>query len=341
MSQPSSHFPDRAHSVDKVMRQVIYALVPGAVILVAWSGWGVLVNIVLCAGMAALFEGLTLFVLGRDWQRGLSDYSAIVTGLLLALSLPPLVPAWLIAIAVFFAIVIAKHLYGGLGYNPFNPAMVGYAVALISFPREMSQWTAGGYSADHYLDLVSAFTWSFTGSLPAGLQFDALSMATPLDHLRTGIIQAKTVSQVTADGIYGYLAGKGLEWASLAFLLGGAWLWFRRIISWQIPVAMLASLSAMAWLFNMADPGRYADPGFHLFAGAVMLGAFFIATDPVTASTTPAGKLIYGAGIGLLTYIIRTWGGYPDGMAFAVLIMSMAVPLIDHYTVPRAYGARR
>jgi electron transport complex protein RnfD len=329
------------NSVGKVMRQVIYALLPGTVALVLWSGWGVLVNILLSVTMAVMFEMITLQVLGRNWRKGLADYSAVVTALLLAIALPPLVPAWLIAVAIFFAIVVAKHLYGGLGYNPFNPAMVGYAVALVSFPREMSQWSASGYLSAQHFDLMAALNWSLTGVLPATLNFDALSSATPLDHLRTGLMQQQVISMINTSGIYGYVAGKGLEWGSAGFLLGGIWLLWRRIIGWQIPVAMLVSLSTMAWLFNLLDAERYAAPAFHLFAGAAMLGAFFIATDPVTASTTPTGKLLYGAGIGLLTYIIRTWGGYPDGVAFAVLLMSMAVPLIDYYTVPRAYGARR
>jgi electron transport complex protein RnfD len=192
------------------------------------------------------------------------------------------------------------------------------------------------------LSFGQALTLSFTGVLPAGLSSDALTMATPLDQLRTQIGLGHGVGEIRrASPIFGAIAGHGGEWVSAAFLAGGAWLMWRRVISWHIPAAMLGAMAFMAAVFWTTDAGRYASPLFHLFAGASMLGAFFIATDPVTASTTVRGRLWYGAGCGVLTYVIRTWGGYPDGVAFSVLLMNMAVPTIDYFTRPRAFGHRR
>jgi electron transport complex protein RnfD len=261
---------------------------------------------------------------------------------LLALALPPFSPWWLPALGSAFAIVIVKQLYGGLGYNAFNPAMAGYTMLLIAFPLEMTQWNPTLDLAPQALSLGQAAALSFTGALPAGLTGDALTMATPLDQLRTQIGLGHSIGDIRqASPIFGMIAGRGGEWVSVAFLAGGLWLVLRRVISWHIPAAMLGAMSLMAAIFWMTDAGRYASPLFHLFAGAAMLGAFFIATDPVTASTTVRGRLWYGAGCGILAYVIRTWGGYPDGVAFGVLLMNMAVPTIDYFTRPRVFGHKR
>jgi electron transport complex protein RnfD len=264
----------------------------------------------------------------------LQDGSALLTGVLLALALPPLAPWWIPVVGSLFAIVIAKQLYGGLGYNPFNPAMAGYVVLLISFPRELSLWPATG----HVLGLLDSLQLVFAGNLPDTLTLDAITMATPLDAVKTRLGLSETLTEIHDTAVFGSFAGAGWEWLNLWFLLGGLWLLQQKVIKWQIPAGMLAGLFLTALLFYAWNPDIYASPLFHLFSGAAMLGAFFIATDPVSASTTPRGRLYFGFGIGVLTYVIRTWGGYPDGVAFAVLLMNMAAPTIDYYTRPRVFG---
>lgn len=324
------------------MLAVVYALVPGLVAYVYFFGWGVAVNVTLAIVVALIAEAAVLKVRAKPLRPYLTDGSVIVTAVLLGMALPPLAPWWVTVIGTGFAVVFAKHLYGGLGFNPFNPAMVGYAMLLVAFPREMTTWLTP-FSLDGAThSLTDAIQIIFTEALPAGLTLDAISMSTPLDWLRTEVAQGKPVADVAAASpLFGTVGGTGWEWVNGAFLLGGLWLMYRNIISWHIPAGLLGMLGAMALVFHLYDPAHYASPLFHLFSGAAMLGAFFIATDPVSASTTPLGRLIYGAGIGALTYIIRTWGGYPDAIAFAVLLMNMVVPTLDHYTQPRVYGHQR
>jgi electron transport complex protein RnfD len=337
-SSPHGH---AVASVSEIMRRVLYALVPGVVAYVFFFGWGIVINITIASAAALASEAAVLSLRQRPLQPSLGDASAVVTAVLLALALPPLAPWWLTTLGAAFAIVFAKHLYGGLGYNPFNPAMVGYVVLLISFPREMTAWLPPTLLSTHPLGFFETLSAIITGDLPPGLTLDAVTMATPLDVMKTQLALDHTVSEVRASPLFGDFAGKGWEWMGNLFFLGGLWLIYQRVITWHIPVAMLGSLFAMALVFALGDPDGHPSAMFHLFSGATILGAFFIATDPVTASTTPRGRLIYGAGIGLLTYIIRTWGGYPDGVAFAVLLMNSAVPLIDHYTQPRVFGHRQ
>lgn len=321
-----------------IMRQVLYALIPGTLVLLWYFGWGALSNLLLAIGFALLFEWGMLKLRNRPVKPFLTDYSAVLTAWLLAVAMPAFSPWWLIAIAILFAIVIAKHLYGGLGYNPFNPAMVGYAAVLISYPVQMTIWPAPvGFSFGH-----TGFGDMLQQVFANGLQnWDSFTGATPLDAVKVNLGLGKTLSEILVSGNFGILAGKEWEWLSLAWLAGGLWLLFRGIISWQIPTALLLGLASMAGIFWLIDPQAYASPVFHLFSGAAMLGAFFIATDPVSASTTPLGKLLYAGGIGIFTWIIRTWGGYPDAIAFSVIIMNMAVPLLDYYTQPRVYGTKR
>jgi electron transport complex protein RnfD len=329
----SPHLPATG-SVSRMMGFVLLALLPGSLCAVWLFGWGVLVNILL-AGLAAIAaEAAMLTARRRPVLPALQDGSALLTGVLLAMALPPLAPWWIPVIGSLFAIVIAKQLYGGLGYNPFNPAMAGYVVLLISFPRELSLWPATGW----VLDLQDTLQLVFAGSLPDTLTLDAITMATPLDAVKTRLGLSETLTEIQGSTVFGSFAGAGWEWLNLWFLLGGLWLLQQKIIKWQIPAGMLAGLSLTALLFYAWNPDIYASPQFHCFSGAAMLGAFFIATDPVSASTTPRGRLYYGLGIGVLTYVIRTWGGYPDGVAFAVLLMNMAAPTIDYYTRPRVFG---
>jgi electron transport complex protein RnfD len=322
-----------------MMLAVAVALVPGVATSVWFYGWGIIINIGIAVAAAVLAETLMLRLRRRPVATFVLDGSALVTGLLLALALPPLVPWWIPVVAVVFAIVFAKQLYGGLGYNPFNPAMVGYAVVLIAFPLEMTRWPALTSLTDLRLSFTETLNYVSAGQLPPNMDIDALTAATPLDHVRTQLTLGQTVPAILRDAAnFGWLGGRGSQWINAAFLLGGLWLIYKRVITWRIPAAVLAGLGGCAALFWLVSAQQHAPPLFHLFSGATMLGAFFIATDPVTASTTQRGRLWYGAGCGLLIYLIRAWGGYPDGVAFAVLLMNMAAPTIDHFTRPAVYG---
>jgi electron transport complex protein RnfD len=317
-------------AIPTVMSQVLLALIPGILVYSYFCGWLIIIQIALASVFALGFEALLLWLRKRPLKPFLSDGSALVTAFLLALALPPLVPWWVTLVAVGFAIVFAKHVYGGLGYNPFNPAMVGFAVALISFPRELTTWPA----LDNPVGLWDSLRIIFIG-MPG---IDAVSAATPLDSMKTQLSQNLSVAEIRQAPLFGYFGAKGWEFISLAYLLGGLWLVYRKIIGWQIPLGFLGSLFIIATFFSYLNPEHYPSPFFHLFSGAVMLGAFFIATDPVSAATSNQGKLIYAIGIGILVYVIRTWGGYPDGVAFAVLLMNMSVPMLDYYTRPRVFG---
>ncbi len=324
--------------VGAVMRQVLYALIPGVLAYAWYFGPGVLINIALASAMALLCEALMLSLRDKPVALHLADYSAVVTAVLLALALPPLAPWWLTGVGIFFAIVVAKHLYGGLGFNPFNPAMVGYVVLLVSLPREMTQWLPPQMLSAHTLNFTETLSAIFSSHLPNGISIDALTGATTLDTVKTQLGLNKTLSEIRTAAQFGDFGGRGWEWIANWYALGGIWLLYRRVIDWRVPFGMLAALLGIALVFFLVDPDTHASPLFHLFSGATLLGAFFIATDPVTAASTPRGRLLYGAGIGLITYLIRSYGGYPDGVAFAVLLMNMAAPMIDHYTRPRVFG---
>jgi len=326
------------NSVTQVMLQVIYALIPGIAVYVYFFGWGVIVNIIIALITAIVAEVIMLRLRKRPIKPFIMDGSAVVTAILLALALPNLAPWWLVFIGTAFAIIVAKHLYGGLGYNPFNPAMIGYAMLLIAYPLQMTQWLSLDQSLSFMQQVYFSLFAKLPDTLPPGTNLDAISAATTMDTVKTqlGLQQNFTASQAAHPELFGILAGYGWEWVNIAFLIGGLYLIYRRIISWHIPVAFLASLGLMALVFSFTTS---TTPLFHWLSGATMLCAFFIATDPVTAATTTQGRLIYAAGIGILTYVIRSWGGYPDGVAFAVILMNMAAPTIDYYTQPKVYGA--
>ncbi|MEO0442489.1 MAG: electron transport complex subunit RsxD [Pseudomonadota bacterium] len=338
-SSPHAHI---ANTTGDVMRWVLLATLPGFIVLSHFFGWGTLINVVLACLCALASEALVLALRKRPIIVYLKDGSALVTAILLALALPPYAPWWLVIIGTASAIILAKQLYGGLGYNPFNPAMVGYVILLISFPVEMTSWSipqtllSGGQSLP---SLASALQLVFTGADTV----DAYSGATPLDLFKTE--QGLLVEQVYqrhalfSDAI---LAGVGWEWVNAAFLLGGLYLLYKRAFTWHGPVAMLAALALMSLLFY--DGGSSNSGGtlwLHLFSGGTMLGAFFIITDPVSGATSNRGRIIFGAGVGILVYVIRVWGNYPDAVAFAVLLMNFAAPFIDYYTVPRTYGHKK
>ncbi len=325
-------------SVSIIMLKVALALVPGIAAYVWVFGGGVLVSLILASATALVSEAAMLKLRNRPIRPFLMDGSALVTAWLLALALPPLAPWWLIVVGTLFAIVIAKQLYGGLGYNPFNPAMIGYAVLLISFPAIMTQWPSPLTLAQAPLDFMDQSHYIFSRILPAGLGVDAITSATPLDYLKTQLKLQPDVATIAQAPMFGTLGASGGEVVTGAYLLGGLYLLQQRIISWHIPVAFLLALAGISGVFHLINPAQFAGPGFHLFCGASMLCAFFIATDPVSGPTTPKGKLIFAAAIGVLTWLIRTYGGYPDGVAFAVLLMNLCVPLIDAYTQPRVFG---
>ena len=324
------------NSIRRIMGQVLLALLPGIAVYAWLIGPAILAQLGIATLTALLAEAAMLHLQKKPLAMFLSDGSATVTAWLLALAFPPLAPWWLVVVGTLFAIVVAKHLYGGLGQNPFNPAMIGFAVCIVSFPALMSQWPPIELQASLGEQLAQIF-----GRAP---KIDAMSGATPLDALKTALKLGETqtsVATILSDTrIFGHLAGRGWEWVGGAYLLGGLWLWQRRIIGWQTPFAFLVGITLPAALLWLMNPAQFANPLFHLFSGGTLLGAFFIVTDPVSGCTTPKGKLIFGCAAGLLAYLIRVFGGYPDGVAFAVLLANITVPLIDYYTRPRVYGHR-
>jgi len=317
---------------------VLFALIPGVTAFAWFFGPGILVQILLAVFFAVGFEALMLKIRHQPVKLFVSDWSAVVTAVLFALCIPPLAPWWVACIGMLFAIVIAKHMYGGLGQNIFNPAMVGYVVVLISFPQALTSWLPPLSIAPAALSFSDTLLTIFLGHLPPGLSWDAITQATPLDTIRTAVAGGQTVQEARESIVFGDFGGRGWEWIANWYALGGIWLLWRRIISWHVPVTMIGSVLLLGLIAWLADPGSSPAPLQHVFSGALVLGAFFIATDPVSGCASTKGRLIFGAGVGVFTLVIRRWGGYPDGVAFAVLMMNMAAPLIDRYTRPRFYG---
>jgi len=304
------------------MQQVLLACLPGLLVLFWVYGWGVLFNLLLTAAAALLTEAVLLRLRQRPLWPALNDGSALVSACLLTIALPAYAPWWLPALAASSAIALGKQLYGGVGRNPFNPAMLGYAVVLLSFPLHMTQWPA-----PHALGLGDGLAAVFgLGERP-----DAWAQATVLDGLRQN--RSLTLDELFASHPgFGTFAGRGSEWASLAFLAGGLFLLQRKVISWHAPLAMLGSLFVISLLcWNGSGSDSNGSPLLHLLAGSTLFGAFFIVTEPVSGARTAWGRLLFGAGVGLLVYLIRTWGNYPDGMAFAVLLMNLCVPALDRW----------
>ncbi len=327
-------------SVSSIMLQVLAALVPAAMAHVWFFGPGFIFNLLVAAIFAVGGEALMLGLRSRRPQTGLTDYSALVTAALFAFALPSLTPWWVTATGALFAVIVAKHLYGGLGFNIFNPAMAGYVVVLVAFPMHLNLWVAPRMGDLDYqqLTILQSLQFTLTGGLPDAISFDAISRATPLDVMKSGLNNARTSVEIRAIPIMGDFGGRGWEWIGNFLAIGGFWLMIRKIIRWQIPIGVGLGLLVPATIMYMFDPGSHASPGFHLFSGATILCAFFIATDPVSAATSPRGRLFYGIGIGVLIYCIRRWGSYSDGVAFAVLLMNMAVPMIDSLTRPHIIG---
>lgn len=323
----------RARSVRRVMGLVLIMLLPGALVHVALFGPGLLMQIAIAATATLLAETALLAICGEPVRPAVTDLSGIVTAVLLAFALPPLAPWWIAATASVFAIAVVKHPFGALGRNLFNPAMAGYVLVLIAFPAQMTQWPSSVLERPNF---GTTATLIFAGTPPAAL--DAITGATPLDAVRSGLLLGKTMQETRAEPLFGTFGGKGAEWLALAILAGGIGLMAVKVIRWHIPVGLLGGVVIVGGLLHAVDPGAYPDVLFQLVNGATLLGAFFIACDPVTAATSPRGRLLFGAGVGILTIAIRAWGHYPDGIAFAVLIMNACAPLLDRHTVPRIYG---
>ena len=336
-----------SRSTAQIMRIVTLACLPGIAVQAVLFGYGVLIQLLLAIVTAWLSEAAVLKLRGKAVLPSLKDNSALLTAVLLAISIPPYAPWWLVVIGTAFAIIIVKQLYGGLGNNLFNPAMAAYVLLLISFPLQMTQWlpplSLQSVNLTPLDALCTVFSqYSCSGFSLSQLQssIDGITMATPLDTLRTDLNRGLTLDESLQKPVFYGFAGAGWLWVNLAYLAGGLLLLQQKIISWRIPLAILGSLFVLSGIASLASPDTVAGPLFHLFSGGTMLAAFFIATDPVSASTTNKGRLIYGGLIGLLVFLIRNFGGYPDAYAFAVLLANMVVPLIDYYTRPRTYGHR-
>lgn len=307
-------------STSWIMRQVIYALALGVMAVYYFFGWGVFLQITLGVVTAIVVESAFLALRGRDVISSISDGSAVLSAILLAISIPSIAPWWVIIVGVSFAIIFGKQLYGGLGNNPFNPAMLGYVFLLISYPLQMSTWQVDFLSLSQALGVVFDLS-----------NIDVISGATKLDEVKNGLSLAGSIQQLDPHSL-------SQAWINAGFLLGGLYLLLRKVIFWHIPASFLAGVVISSMLLWASNTDLYLPTQNHLMLGGTMLGAFFIATDPVSASTTPKGRIIYGFLIGVLIVIIRTFGGYPDGIAFAVLLINMTVPLIDGFTQPKVFG---
>jgi electron transport complex protein RnfD len=344
-SSPHHHNRRQTHHI---MRLVAIATIPGIMAQCYFFGFGVIIQLLLAIGTAWASEALVLWLRGKAIMPRLKDHSALLTAVLLAVSIPAYAPWWIIVLGTMFAIMVVKHLYGGLGQNLFNPAMAAYVMLLISFPQQMTSWLPPSSLQAQTTSAAAPVCLVFSGYSCEGFSvtqmrsnIDGITMATPLDTLKTDVAAGKTIDESMQNAVFHQGSALGWFWINLGFLLGGLWLLQQKVIQWRIPVAMLGSLFTFSLLAWLLDASTAASPWFHLTAGGTMLGAFFIATDPVSASTTALGRLVFGGLIGVLVFVIRNYGGYPDAIAFAVMLANLAVPLIDYYTKPRTYGHRR
>lgn len=337
-----AHVKDRSH-VAGIMRQVMLAVAPATAFGIFLFGWPALFLFAVTIASAMLFEALCLSLKSAPVKPAIADGSALLTGWLLAMTLPPWAPWWLGALGAGIAIVIGKQVYGGLGQNLFNPAMLARVAILISFPVEMTTWAnVAPLFSGNAPGFVDSLRITFSGFS----NIDAVTGATTLGFVKTEFTQNRVLPGILQDysGVLdciGWTRGSLGETSALLLAGGGAWLIYQRIISWHIPLALLATVGGLSALMHGIDGAHYLSPWIHLNSGALMCTAFFIATDYVTSPNTPTGKLLFGAGCGLLIFVIRTWGAYPEGAGFAVLLMNAATPLIDHYIRPRIYGRYR
>lgn len=344
VSSPHTH---SSNLTAKFMLWVMVAMLPALGVQWYFFGYGVFIQVVIAISLAVVIE-IALAKLRRKLTAFyLADLSGLLTALILAMSIPPYAPYWIVVIGVIVALLLAKHVYGGLGQNLFNPAMVAYALLLVSFPVQMTGWLVPIDLLNEPPTFSDAISLVFSGVTSDGFSVhqllgsvDGIAQATPLDSAKTSM-QKLGVEGVLQSPIFSGMFANGWLQINLAFLAGGLLLIYKRIIHWQIPVAMLMVFALLSGLTDLLLPHTHLNVVSQLFSGAMMFGAFFIATDPVTASITPRGKLIFGSLIGLFVYLIRYYGNYPDAVAFSVLLANICVPLIDHYTQPRLYGTGR
>lgn len=319
---PSPHEKGQ-ESTRKLMTGVVIALIPALLASVFYFGYGAIIVTTTAVASCLLFEYLIQrFVFKKPVS--ITDGSALVTGLLLAFNVPSNLPVFIVVIGSFVAIAIAKMTFGGLGNNPFNPALVGRVFMLISFPVKMTSWPVPKGLSTGYADAV-------TGATPLAIVKEGLKNGEPIQQL---------LAQVPppAKMFLGNMGGSMGEVAAVALLLGFAWMLYKKIITWHIPVAVTGSLAIFTLILWLINPETNASPVFHLLTGGVLLGAIFMATDYVTSPMNPKAMLIYGCGIGILTVIIRVWGAYPEGISFAILIMNAFVPLMNQYIKPKRFG---
>ncbi len=340
LSAPFSRTDTR---ISAIMLAVAAALLPATAWGILIFGWPALFLFLTTVTSAMMFEGICLKLSGKPVSSTLADGSALLTGWLIALSLPPWAPWWIGSLGAFIGIVVGKQVFGGLGQNLFNPAMLARVALLVSFPLEMTTWpnpTLLGSTPS----FEAAWTLIFDGQLPA----DGMTGATLIGWIKTELSRGRPLGVSLESGGYGFFKsflgwsrGSLGETSSLLLALGGGWLLKKKIITWHIPLSMLGTVAVLASVFTLIDSERYPGPLFHLSSGALMLAAFFIATDYVTSPNSQTGQLIFGSGCGLIVFIIRTFGGYPEGVGFAILLMNSLTPVIDHYVRPRIYGRDR
>lgn len=328
--------------VQAIMKTVLLALAPATLFGLFIFGWSALFLFLITVLSALAFEALSLKLSGKPIRETLLDGSALLTGWLLVMSLPPYAPWWIGVVGSALAIIVGKQVFGGLGQNLFNPAMLARVALLISFPLELTSWVhPTPFMAPSSLGIAEALAITFGGApIP-----DGVAGATLIGLVKTEFSQGHNLSTALASGNYGWLSsligwtsGSMGETSALLLLVGGIWLIRKKIITWHIPLSLLATVAVLASVSALLDSERYPGPIFHLSSGGLMLCAFFIATDYVTSPGNPVGQLIFGAGCGLLIFVIRSWGAYPEGVGFAVLIMNSLTPVIDHYVRPRIYG---
>ena len=319
---PSPHTHGK-ETTQKLMLNVVIALIPAFITSVFYFGLGAVIVTATSVASCIIFEYLIQkFILRRPLS--ITDGSALVTGILLGFNLPSNIPVFIIIIGSFVAIAVAKMTFGGLGNNPFNPALVGRVFMLISFPVQMTSWP-----------VPSGLSTGYT---------DAVTGATPLAIIKEGIKNGESLSKLMeqipspANMLLGDMGGSIGEVGAIALLIGFAWLLIRKVITWHIPVSVIATIAVFTGLLWLINPAQNADPMFHLLAGGVLLGAIFMATDYVTSPMVPKAMLIYGCGIGIITVVIRVYGAYPEGVSSAILIMNAFVPLMNAYIKPKRFG---
>jgi electron transport complex protein RnfD len=303
------------------MYSVVLALLPAVAVSILFFGTAALLMYAISIATCIVAEAACQKIMKRPVT--VTDGSILITAILLAMNLPPSAPWWLVVVGSLTAVVLGKQVYGGLGYNPFNPVLVARVVLLISFPVQMTNWVSPA---------------------PLFSGVDMVSMATPLGEIKTELLTSGAIDLAQYnyfDFTVGFMGGSLGEMSVIALLLGAVFLLYRGYITWHIPVTYIATVFVLTGIFWIVDHTTYANPVFHVLAGGLVLGAFFMATDMVTSPISPKGMIIFGLGCGVLTVVIRLFGGYPEGVAFSILLMNAATPIIDRYTMPKKFGYRK